>query len=261
MDNLTGKTKSRKTTVFLSVILVLLVLFSLSFFLIIPAARHYYIMHIDYPVYGGMNGELTDNELFEDMQSGRSFCFLGDSITCGNEIEGITWYRPLIPYIKGGISNLSHAGWMVGNLLQEKDNIPVADVYVVAVGVNDVMFPKSRFSGGTPIGYTSCLRELARAIKVRSRDAKIYFIAPWTFHNQDEVSTLRAENFRHALYVWCKENGYICIDPDPVLVSVFKENGTEAFMKDDFHPNAPAGVGLYSYAVLKADHDRKTSSN
>ena len=91
MSNTTGKTGSRKTTVVLSAILVLLVLFALTVFVVIPAYRQYYITHIQYPVYGGVTKELKGCDFYDDMRSGKSFCFLGDSITAGNEIEGLTW--------------------------------------------------------------------------------------------------------------------------------------------------------------------------
>ena len=256
MSNTTGKTGSRKTTVVLSAILVLLVLFALTVFVVIPAYRQYYITHIQYPVYGGVTKELKGCDFYDDMRSGKSFCFLGDSITAGNEIEGITWYYPLIPYIKGDISNVSCGGWMVDHLIKEADNIPASDIYVIAIGVNDIMFDNYSLSAKTPDEYTARLNDLTHRIKTKAPDAKLYFITPWTFHNQDDHYNLRATDFRTALINWCNGKGYNCINPDPVLISVFEEKGTSDFMKDNFHPNAPNGVGLYSYAVLKAAHGR-----
>ena len=83
--------------------------------------------------------DLKDSELFDDMQSGRSFCFLGDSITNGTMSDGIPWYHHLEKYIKGDVLNLSHSGWTSDNLVAEKENIPEADLYVIAIGVNDVV--------------------------------------------------------------------------------------------------------------------------
>ena len=259
MSNTASKTGSRKTTIVLSAILVLLVLFAVIVFWGIPAYRHYYITHIRYPVYGGLTAELKDSEFYEDMRSGKSFCFLGDSITAGNEIEGITWYYPLIPYIKGDIYNVSRGGWRVGNLILEEDKIPVCDIYVTAIGVNDILFNYLGLSPEMPSDYTTGLDKLVNIIRSKSPNAKFYFIAPWTVHNQDDTANSRADEFRTALINLCDEKGYICINPDPVLSSVLKNTGIKDYMKDNFHPNASNGVGLYSYAVLKADHDRKAA--
>lgn len=260
MSSMASKTGSHKTTIVLSAILVLLVLFALIVFLAIPAYRHYYITHIQYPVYGGMTAELQDSEFFEDMKSGKSFCFLGDSITAGNEIEGINWYYPLIPYIKGDIYNVSRGGWRVGNLILEEDKIPVCDIYVTAIGVNDILFTSLGLSPVMPSDYANGIERLVKIIKAKSPNAKFYFIAPWTVHYQDETIHSRAAEFRTVLINLCDEKGYICINPDPVLTSVLKDTGIKDYMKDNVHPNAPNGVGLYSYAVLKADHDRKAAS-
>jgi len=259
MSNTASKTGSGKTTIVLSAILVLLVLFAVIVFWGIPAYRHYYITHIQYPVYGGLTAELKDSEFYEDMRSGKSFCFLGDSITAGNEIEGISWYYPLIPYIKGDIHNVSRGGWRVGNLILEEDKIPVCDIYVTAIGVNDVLFNSLGLSPEKPDDYVNGIERLVKIIRAKSPNAKFYFIAAWTMHYQDDTSNTRAAEFRTALINLCDEKGYICINPDPVLSSVLKDTGIQKYMKDKVHPNAPNGVGLYSYAVLKADHDRRAA--
>ena len=47
------------------------------------------------------------------------------------------------------------------------------------------------------------------------------------------------------------DTDYKYINPDPVIQSVIAEEGSDKYMCNDFHPNAPDGVGLFSYAVLK----------
>ena len=116
-DKRVSKVKERKTTVFLSAVLVVLVLLLLVIVFVMPLFEKYCYTRMKYPVYGGMNEELKDSELYIDMKSGKSFCFLGDSITNGTAINGISWYQPLIPYIKGSISDLSYGGWRVSDLI------------------------------------------------------------------------------------------------------------------------------------------------
>lgn len=257
--NNTSKTSSRKTIVILTAILVLLVLLGLVIALI-PAYDHYYLTHVKYPVYGGMTKELKDCELYDDMRSGRSICFLGDSITSGAETKGIPWYQPLIPYIKGNISNLSCGGWQVYHLNHQQEYIPVSDIYVVAIGINDIGFPKSMYGAHSGEEYVRDLEKLAGIIKEVSPNAKIYFIAPWIFFDKGEECEKAGVDFRKALADWSSKTEYIGIDPVPVLSSEINSGNRDHYLLDGVHPNSPYGTGMYSYAVLKADHDRRAAS-
>jgi len=253
MNKQTNKGSQKATLVF-SAVLILLGLAIFTYCLVIPACNRYYVNHVKYQVYGGMKNELKDGELFKDLQSGRSICFLGDSITDGTETDGVGWYQPLAPYIKGDVSRLACGGWMVHHLMEEADRIPVAEIYVVAIGVNDVVFPWGAYASQTPEEYTERLEKLSGMLRSKSPNAKIYFIAPWTFTGQYEQYEERGDQFRAALAKWCERSGFVCIDPHPYVSSVLKEKGESVFMLNDLHPNAPQGIGLYSYAVLKADH-------
>ncbi len=253
--NSTKGTANRKLTIVLSFVLVLLVLGALSVFVIHPK----YIDMKSYQVYGGFNEELKDSQLFEDMQSGKSFCFLGDSITEGNE-TGCRWYRPLLPYITGETMRLSHGGWTVKSLLVNSDNIPVSDVYVIAIGVNDVAFIyDDGWCAETADEYIGMIDRLSQIIIARSPDAELYFITPWVLIDWGDEKDERGLQFREALINWCNESEYICIDPAPVILSIMNEKGAYKFLlKDGVHPNGSDGVGLYSYAVLKAAHDLRS---
>ena len=89
-----------KTAIILSVVLVLLVS-ALLFIVFYPKIEHYRVLHKNYELYGGMTDELKDSTFYEDLQSGKSVCFLGDSITFGATTNGVPWYQPMVPYIKG----------------------------------------------------------------------------------------------------------------------------------------------------------------
>ena len=251
----TNGTSNRKLTIVLSVVLVLLVFGSLFVYVIYPQ----YIDMKSYQVYGGINEELKDSELFEDMQSGKSFCFMGDSITEGNE-TGYQWYRPLMPYIKGETKRLSHGGWTVKSLLINSENIPESDVYVIAIGINDVAyFWGEELCAETADDYIDMIDQLSQIIISKSPDAKLYFITPWILVDWGSEMDARGVEFREALINWCDESGYICIDPAPVMIPVMNEKDAYTFLlKDGVHPNGSDGVGLYSYAVLKAAHDMRS---
>lgn len=245
-----------KTTIVLSVVLVMLVAGAILFFKFSPQIHKNYVVHRNYKVYGGMTDELKDSEFYEDMQSGKSFCFLGDSITAGSVTEDIPWYQPLTPYISGTVSNFSRGGWTVSNLIDKADNIPEADIYVIAIGINDILFPKDEDSAPTALEFAARCKELGELLTNRSPGSKIYFILPWSFIDSDTSFVERGSRFRSALAQTCIAKGYRYINPDPVIQSVIEDEGASKYMYNDFHPNAPDGIGLYCYAVLMDAHDR-----
>lgn len=256
MKSIDGKIRISKTTIVLSVVLVMLVAGDVLFFKFSPQIHKYYVVHRNYKVYGGMTGELKDSEFYEDMQSGKSFCFLGDSITAGSETEGIPWYRPLTPYISGTVSNFSRGGWTVSNLIDKADNIPEADIYVIAIGINDILFPEAEASAQTALEFATRCKELGDLLTTASPGCKIYFILPWSFIDSDQSFVERGDRFRSALTQTCIAKGYNFINPDPVIQSVLADKGSIKYMYNDFHPNAPDGIGLYCYAVLTDAHNR-----
>jgi len=245
-----------KTTIILSVVLVMLVAGAILFFKFSPQIHKYYVVHRNYKVYGGMTDELKDSEFYEDMLSGKSFCFLGDSITAGSVTEDIPWYQPLTPYISGTVSNFSRGGWTVINLIDKADNIPEADIYVIAIGINDILFPEDEDSAPTALEFAARCKELGELLTNRSPGSKIYFILPWSFIDSDTSFVERGNRFRSALAQTCIAKGYRYINPDPVIQSVIEDEGSSKYMYNDFHPNAPDGIGLYCYAVLMDAHKR-----
>ena len=261
MKSESNRPKTGNTTIVLSVALILLVIGSLLFFNSYHDIHKFFVDHRSYKVYGGMTVELKDSEFYEDIGSGRSFCFLGDSITYGSVTDGIPWYQPLLPYINGDIKAVSHSGWAVKNLIEEIDNVPDADVYVIAIGINDILFPDDEDSAHTAEEFAARCNELGDLLNTRSPGSKIYFISPWSFVNYDISFAERSDQFRLALEETCKTNSWRYINPDPVIQSVIADEGATKYMFNDFHPNAPKGVGLFSYAVLKDAHDRNSKNN
>ena len=255
MSNTASKTGSGKTTIVLSAILVLLVLFAVIVFWGIPAYRHYYITHIQYPVYGGLTAELKDCEFYEDMHSGKSFCFLGDSITIGTVTDGSPWYQPIIPYFKGAISNVSYPGWTVYDLISNKTSFPDADVYVIAIGVNDILYVNHYADSASE--FIDRCNQLVNVLKQEHKNPKIYFISPWPFYGFNDEIVSRGEQFRKELELWCMKVEINYIDPNPIIQSKLSEEGVDKYMYNENHPNSPQGIGLFSYAVLKANHNQR----
>lgn len=244
--------RTNKTPVLLTILLILsAALLAIIIMRSIP---------VKYEIYSGMTTELKNSELYEDMQSGKSVCFLGDSITAGTVTGGIPWYQPLIPHIQGRIMNISYSGWTSSDLITYGDSIPSADIYVIAIGINDVIYLDDGMGAGSPENFIANLEELTNIIRAISPEAKMYFITPWPFVNfPDHIDEYRIE-FSNALCAWCNDTDRIAIDPYPVIMEILDSEGTSKYMFNDFHPNTPDGVSLFSYAVLQQEHLRRTGN-
>lgn len=247
----TDSKKFSKTVIVLSVVLILLVS-ALLVIVFYPKIDHYRILHQRYELYGGMTDDLKDSELYKDLQSGKPICFLGDSITFGATTNGVPWYQPMVPYIKGEIFNYSASGWQVKDLINSIDNIPVADIYIIAIGINDILFIDKPTASVTADDFVRNIDNLATLIKNKSNGAKIYFISPWPFVNLSEDYSVRGNEYRKAMNDYCDNTDCIYIDADPIIVSILNIEGAEKYMYNKYHPNSPNGIGLFSYAVLKA---------
>lgn len=207
--------------------------------------------------YGDMNNELRDSEFYEDLKSGKSICFIGDSITSGSNNWGVSWYDPLKPYIEGDIINFSKETWTSGDVLLKKDKIPVADVYVIALGVYDIYYPDEPLSAKTGDAYASNLEAITAQINTISPTSKIYYIAPWPVTEAAEATYKKRNEFADALQGICNNADRIFIDPYPTIFFIFQDEDYDRFMKNNFQPNIRYGVGLYSYSVLYQDHQRR----
>ncbi|MBO4243369.1 MAG: SGNH/GDSL hydrolase family protein [Clostridiales bacterium] len=207
--------------------------------------------------YGEMNNELRDSELFEDLKSGKSICFVGDSITSGSDNWGVSWYDPLKPYIEGDIKECTKDDWTTGDWTLSKVKIPEADIYVVALGMYDIRTNDSALSAETGSDYVSAIANITGKITDVAPGAKIYYIAPWPVTEAPEAFYKRRTEFANSLSEWCNGVDRIFIDPYPAIFQAFKDDDAARYMKNNDQPNIRYGVGLYSYAVLYQDHQRR----
>ena len=251
----TDSAKTKKTAAILSVVLVLLILVFLGI-IFYPDINDFRIRQKNNRLYGGMTSELKDSSLYKDLRSGKSICFLGDSITSGYHTDEVPWYQALTPHIKGEVFNYSRSGWKINDLIGHGDEIPSADIYIIAIGINDILFYNEYNASETADDFAVNAGRLTDLVKSKSSGAKIYYVSPWTFCDLKESYFIRGDEYRKALASYCESSGCIYINADPVISSVLADEGFEKYMFNQFHPNAPDGIGLFSYAVLKAAHDQ-----
>lgn len=204
-----------------------------------------------------ISSELEESAFLKEIRSRDSVCFLGDSITCGTKNGGIPWYEPLLPSIPGKVSNTSYGGWTSKDLLEHKEEIGKASLYVIAIGTNDVRYNDANKGAIDPDGYIRNLQELKKAIRALSPDAKIIFIAPWISTDGDKVSPLtigevteRRLSYSDALSKFCSSEGDMYIDPNPYIEEKLLHTTQSYYLLDWIHPNRRHGIAMYCEAVL-----------
>ena len=210
-----------------------------------------------------IDAALAKGKFFTCLQEAKSICFVGDSITHGTKNGGVPWYEPLTPFIGGTIFNASFGGATIKRLLSEeilsKIATTPAELFVVAIGTNDVRYRKEDICAMTPEEYISCINILREEILKNNSAAKFVFIAPWTSTDGDKISALKYRakiimnnSYLAALKKFCETTGDIFINPNLYIKAALNRKPHKYYLTDWIHPNATEGVALYSEAILKS---------
>ncbi len=203
--------------------------------------------------------DMVNGELWPLLESSENICFLGDSITEGTANCGCPWYEPILEYIPDKtITNFSKGGCTVKYLIDNKDIIPTSDLYVIAIGTNDVRHFDREDSSVTPEEYINRIKELTDILLQRNPSAELVFIAPWYSTDGDTATVLSYSKklelnkaFSDALYDYCHKYGYGYININEELKHILDTELRSNYMVDHIHPNSTSGVILYSELVLK----------
>ncbi len=199
---------------------------------------------------------LASSSMLRLMHSAHSICFIGDSITDGTKNGGFPWYEPIQQLLPNNVFyNISFGGATSKDIL--KENIPSAQLYVIAIGTNDVRYRDSKRCAMTPEEYIAVLSQLRKKIHQLQPDAKIIFIAPWTSIDGDPFSKLPYDQklklnhqYSESLKEYCHSTADIYIDPNPYLDEKIHQKPVGFYLLDHIHPNVSHGIYLYSEAVL-----------
>ena len=209
-----------------------------------------------------IDDSMKSGKFFKSIQSAKNICFVGDSVTHGTKNGGVPWYEPLADYIGGEIFNCSVGGMTIKRLITqeflEKIVAVPADLFVVAIGTNDVRYRNEKICAMTSEEYISCLQVLRTEMLKNNPAAKFVFIAPWTSIAGDKISKLnfRAKKemtaqYSDALKNFCETSGDVFVNPNPYIDHILNSKLCLDYLNDWIHPNADKGVQLYSEAVLK----------
>ena len=204
-----------------------------------------------------VNEQMEGSLFLDEITGADSVCFIGDSVTHGTETCGVAWYEPLLSLIDGEVYNLSFGGWTTLNIIDNIESIKQADVYVIAIGTNDVRYDNEESGAVTSVGYIENMEVIRNAIRNINPDCTIIYIAPWISFDGDQVSplsfdeiTLRRDEFSQALEEFAAAHGDIYIDPNQYISDEVSRHPRSYYIIDWIHPNIRHGVELYSEAVI-----------
>ena len=208
--------------------------------------------------------EITDEMryglLYNSIASASSVCFLGDSVTEGTKNGGIPWYEPLEEHFSGTtFLNFSKGGCTVSYLTKNVDKIPHADLYVIAIGTNDVRYRDKKVCAMTADDFVQEADKLRIKLVSNNPDARFIFIAPWYSTDGDTVSVLSYKEkcemnteYSTALKNYCENNNIGFIDANSYLKTILTRYPQNRYLIDYIHPNGNEGVIMYTKAVLKS---------
>ncbi len=202
--------------------------------------------------------EMKDSVLWKAIEATNSVCFVGDSVTEGTKNGGCPWYEPIEEYIVNKeVTNYSKGGCTVSYMIDHINDIPVANLYVIALGTNDIRYRNESTCAMTSSQYVSKIDTLRKLLSEKSANAKFVFIAPWYSTDGDPYSKLSfkdktsmTESYSSALANYCSNNNYGFINANDYIKSMLTYNPDRKFLLDHIHPNASEGVIMYSQAVL-----------
>ncbi len=206
--------------------------------------------------------ELTEQmragTLFSEIIKSDTICFIGDSVTEGTKNGGCPWYEPILEHIPDKtVYNYSKGGCTVSYMNDRLEDIPKSDLYVIALGTNDVRYRDAKTCAMTADEFVSEIDKLRKALADKSPSAKFVFIAPWYSTDGDPFSALLFnektalnEEFSNALALYCRDNGLPFINANGYIRETLKTAPDSEYLLDHIHPNSSKGVIMYSRAVL-----------
>ncbi len=204
---------------------------------------------------------IMNGKFFQCLKAANDVCFIGDSLTHGTSNGGVSWYEPLESLIKGQVINIS-VGGATTKMLIHPNNLKFisqvkADLFVIAIGTNDVRYRNENICAMTEEEYIRSLQILRTSISMNQPNAKFVFIAPWTSTDGDKNSALpyqlkmtMNEKYTQALKFFCNINRDTFINANPYIKKVLNNYPHSEYLVDFIHPNATKGVQMYSKAVL-----------
>ncbi|MEQ8237058.1 MAG: CapA family protein [Syntrophomonadaceae bacterium] len=205
--------------------------------------------------------EMQTTDLFRLLSKAKSVCFVGDSITAGTKNGGYGWYESLMEAFPAVITEREAWGSATTVTLLENSGAIAgreADLYVIAIGTNDVRYRAKSSCAMTPQEYIQNIDLLVKRILEAKPAAKVVFISPWLALDNDPNSALPSQErdtmlqeYGEALAAYCGAEHHTFIDPNPALRKFLVTHATSPYLLDHIHPTADQGIELYSRMVAE----------
>ncbi|MBU1109384.1 MAG: CapA family protein [Candidatus Riflebacteria bacterium] len=209
-----------------------------------------------------LDSSITDSEVYAMFKRSSSVLFVGDSVTHGSKNGGYGWFEPLtasLPELK--VAREAWGGATTHVLLENLDRICAhdADLYVIAIGTNDIRYRDSSICAMTSQQFVKNIDKLAGEILKKRPAAKFVFVAPWPSLPTDPLTRIPIEQrasvfleYTKALHDYCQQKGYLFTDPSSTILSSIDQRVSGYYLLDFIHPNAAEGINLFSRAFLKS---------
>ena len=202
----------------------------------------------------------SENEIYKTIKISKSITFIGDSITEGTKNGFHPWYEPMIKcFINKKIINISKGGntiKMIINNYANKIMNSKSDLYIVAIGTNDIRYRDSSGCAMNSNEYISQIKKLVDLIN--NNQCKFIFIAPWLSSSDDTVSKINhfdkqqlIKEYSSELKNYTQNNNFFYVDPNEYIEKIILKNKRK-YMMDFIHPNNKDGIELYSKAIFKS---------
>lgn len=216
---------------------------------------------------GFIRSKATGLDITDEMRTGvlcsaidkaESICFIGDSVTEGTKNGGCPWYEPIETEFKDKqFMNYSKGGCTVSYIISHVNEIPEAQLYIIALGTNDVRYRDENECAMTAENFVSEIDTLKRGLSAISSDAEYIFIAPWYSTDGDPFCSLSFaqktelnDEYSSALEQYCSANRCGFINANLYIRNKLNLMPDRTYLLDHIHPNASNGVLMYSEAVM-----------
>lgn len=201
--------------------------------------------------------ELKQSIVYQKLFNSSKVVFVGDSITAGSRNGGFGWYEPIATSLKK--TEIIKEGWDSGTtatLLENSLQIAShkADVYVIAIGTNDVRYRNPEICAMTPIEYIQRLDALVNIILSKNSKADFIFVSPWPSLPNDpyRVDDIDCQEYAQALAKYCGSRGFIFSNPTLCITQMLQSRPLDYYLIDHIHPDSREGLLLYSRKFIKA---------
>ena len=198
------------------------------------------------------------HEIYKYINNSNSITFIGDDITEGTKNGHHPWYLPMLKCFKKkkiiNISKGSYTTKLIYNKYKKKISNSLSDLYIIALGTNDIRYRDSSFCSMNPEEYIYIINNIVNLTK--NHNSNIIFIAPWLSLPDDYIAKLKhfdkkklLKEYSLKLKFYAENNNYVYIDPNYYLEKIILTN-KETYMIDSFNPNNPLGIELYCEGVF-----------